>query len=362
MVKHRELYKTDAKGKVRVWYMESEGPKYRTVSGLVDGHLTISAWTSAKPKNVGRSNATTAEQQAELEVIAEYEKKLAQGGYSKELGAEREDLPEPMLAQTYKPCQALDFASGVFVQPKLDGIRCIADRNGLRTRNGKPITSCPHVVAVLAPVFDANPNIVFDGELYTHEHRDNFNAIVSAVRKQQPTPESALIQYHVYDHQSDAVFYERFKSVQRLLGSCAPTIQIVATQHANSPDELDRLHGLCVELGYEGSMIRLNRPYEHKRSKFLLKRKDFMTEEFTIVDILEGEGNRSRMAGKIVYQLGESTFESGIKGGVQFYQGLLRDKKKYIGCEGAVRFFNYTPDGVPRFPVTVAVYEGKRDA
>ncbi len=30
-------------------------------------------------------------------------------------------------------------------QPKLDGIRCVVDKNGMWTRAGKPITSCPHI-------------------------------------------------------------------------------------------------------------------------------------------------------------------------------------------------------------------------
>ena len=65
-------------------------------------------------------------------------------------------------------------------QPKLDGIRCIANQSGLWTRAGKEITSCPHIWESVKPFLDANPGVTLDGELYNHELKEDFNKISSS--------------------------------------------------------------------------------------------------------------------------------------------------------------------------------------
>jgi ATP-dependent DNA ligase len=83
-----------------------------------------------------------------------------------------------------------------FAQPKFDGHRCIAivDAKGkctLWSRNRKQIHSMPHVVAAIE---DTNiHNMTIDGELYNHELKDDFNSIVSLVRRKEPDPDNRLI-------------------------------------------------------------------------------------------------------------------------------------------------------------------------
>jgi DNA ligase-1 len=118
---------------------------------------------------------------------------------------------------------------------------------------------------------------------------------------------------------------------------------------------LDELFQVYLEMGYEGQMVRLSTtPYENKRTKQLLKRKEFEEEEFLIHDIEEGTGNRSGMAGTIYLKKQDgAVFGSGVRGNRDSYRELLQNKTKYIGTLASVRFQNYTPDGVPRFPVVV---------
>ena len=66
MITHPLLYKQDSKGKIRTYCIEIEGADYRMVTGLLDGKQIRTKWTTAKPKNVGRSNATSAEEQAKI--------------------------------------------------------------------------------------------------------------------------------------------------------------------------------------------------------------------------------------------------------------------------------------------------------
>jgi DNA ligase-1 len=96
--------------------------------------------------------------------------------------------------------------------------------------------------------------------------------------------------------------------------------------------------------------------YENKRSKFLLKRKEFVDDEFKILEITEGKGNRSGMFGRarLVTSSGIE-FEANARGNEQFYIDLLKNKKNYIGEMATVRYQNMTPDGKPRFGVIVAI-------
>lgn len=362
------LYKRTTTGAIQEWHMEVEDDRYRTHSGKLDGKIVVSEWTVATPTNVGRSNERTGPEQAQLEADGHYTKKLAQGGYKTTVAdIDVAEFFKPMLAKTYGEV-AFDFP--VFTQPKLDGIRCIATIDGLFSRQGKPITAVPHVWAALQGAFDYNPNLILDGELYADKLSNDFNKIISLVRKANPTPEelaesAETIQYHVYDlPSSTGTFRQRSGELRALvLKHLTDEIQFVMTEWAHTQHELDALNGDYVARGYEGQMVRIpESKYEQKRSKSLLKRKEFKDQEFKIVSINEGIGNRSGMAGFITYELGDGrTFNSGLRGSHDFARQLLLDSGKYTGGEGTVRFFALTPDGVPRFPVTTALYEGSRN-
>ena len=117
----------------------------------------------------------------------------------------------------------------------------------------------------------------------------------------------------------------------------------------------------AMEQGYEGQIIRINsKLYENKRTKQLIKRKEFKEEEFKIVDIVEGEGNRSGMAGNILVEMSDGKkFGSGIQGDREFYRKLLKEKDSYIGTQVSIKYQNLTPDGIPRFPVAVKFWNSK---
>lgn len=364
------LYKKDSKGNIRVWRMQRDGAKYRTVAGLIDGDQVTSKWTTAKPKNTGRANATTAEQQAHREVTAKYVKKKEQGAYHEDIADVDKGAGyfQPMLAETYKATK-FEFRVGVFaVQPKLDGIRCIAKRDGLWTRKGKPILSCPHVIEDLKPVFEAYPHLVIDGELYNHELRNDFQKITSLVRKQRCNADiyaetARLVEYHVYDvGEAKRSFLKRWAFLEAVDARSGGSVLKVMTLEPETQAEVDDFHATCISQGYEGSMIRdMEGEYQiGKRSPFLLKRKDFDTNEFVIEDVIEGEGNRSGMAGKLAFTCDGGEFTAAARGGVTYYKELLQNKSKYIGCEATVRHLGWTDDGKPRHGVVIDIHDGQR--
>jgi DNA ligase-1 len=367
------IYKLDTKGKVREWRMEIDGAQYRTIAGLQDGNQVTSGWTTAEGKNIGNSNETSPEEQAILEVEAQYKKKLS-GEYHKDIGNIEQGAKffKPMLAQGWeKRKDKIKYSDDVYVQPKLDGIRCIANRDGVWSRTGKPIVAIPHIVAALAPLFAEYPDAVIDGELYNHDLKEDFNSIVSMVRKAKPeaadvAKSADMVQYHVYDFPGmlDSKFSERIAELIRLVAEfdLGDVVQVVPTISVRDEDEVDVAYGQYLEDGFEGGIIRLNDVYHQKRSNSLIKRKDFEDDEFEIIRIEEGNGNWAGLAKRVIFKLDTDGREvgAGLKGSKAYAKHVIDNAESYIGKQATIQFFTRTPDGVPRFPIAKVLHEDKR--
>jgi len=387
LVQHPKLYKKDDHENVRVWWVETDEDQYRVVYGVLDGKMVDSDWKTAVPKNVGKVNGTTGISQAISEKDSLYKKQLKQGKYHESIDDVDEDgYFEPMLATVWtnskkKPIgkKILEDAFEsknyrIFVQPKLDGIRNITTSSEMRSRNGEKRVSCPHIHNALADFFVQHPDVILDGELYNHEYHDNFNQIQSHVLKTKPglidLAETAKnIKYYVYDAYILSLptvpYNQRNILINELVGT--PGIEVVKTHEVLSMEELDEIYGEILNQNYEGMVARINGSYEPgKRSKLLIKRKEFFDEEFEIVDIMEGTGNWNGKAKSVKFKLPDRDLpydklpESGIRGDEAEMSELLRNKGKYIGGDVTVRYPNKTPDGKPRFGVAIAFYEGKR--
>jgi DNA ligase-1 len=365
LTKFDTLYHIDGNQNVRVWWMEQNGDEYRAVSGVENGQLVTSEWKKAKAKNVGRANATTAVQQATAEIESQYTKKLDRKYSRTKDTASKSNIIEPMLAATYKGWDS--SWKYVYSQPKLDGMRCIATADGLFSRGGKPIVSVPHIERALKPLFDLKPDLILDGELYNHALRDDFNELISIARQMKPTQEDILkakdnIDYHVYDVIQGLDFGDRHSFLKSIVaGINSDSIKLVPTIGVSSEEALDVVYAELLQEGYEGQMIRLDTPYEQKRTKNLLKRKEFIDDEFEVIEILEGLGNWSGYAKSVRCKTKEGViFNAGIKGSQEFTKKLLTQKP--VPKTVTVRYQNVTPDGSLRFPIAVAFYENERDA
>ena len=381
------LYKIDTKGKLREWTMHIDGASFYAIKGLVDGKLTTDKPTNTIAKNVGRSNATTAEEQAELEAQAKWQKKLDSGYALNEKDAQTKKFYEPMLAHNYKDRKS-ELRYPLFSQPKLDGIRCVVRKEGDklvgRTRNGKEIECIPHILQRLNGFFLAHPKAILDGELYNHDLRDNFNKITSLVRKQKPVKSEKMtdnafakkqkefslrlaeseesIQYHIYDapyiHENctEATSFDfRINELKNLLNTNAHIV-LVETTEVYDEGNLDNIYNQYLEQGYEGQMVRKDAKYENKRSTSLLKRKEFVDAEYRVVDIDVGNGNRSGTAKHLVCycEKTKQTFNSNIKGSFDYLKEIYDNRKEYIGTLATIKYFQLTPDGIPRFPYAIS--------
>ncbi|MBI1261288.1 MAG: hypothetical protein GC184_06160 [Rhizobiales bacterium] len=363
MTIHSTLYKRDSSDAIRLWFAESEGDKYRTHAGQLDGAIVTTEWTVCEAKNVGRANETTPKQQCQLEVEAMYTKRLKRRYHEQLCDVDNKRFIAPMLAKKYDAKKVGDQRR--FSQPKLDGVRAVISLHGMSSREGQPIFGAPHIFEALQPYFESHPAAIFDGELYNHDYKDDFNTLISIIRNESPssaelTRSRDVVQYHIYDLPSagNQMFIDRWVVLCNIIHDDTEHLRIVPTTEIHDQEQLDTIFEQLLAEGYEGQMIRLNKPHdEDKRSSSLLKRKEFMDEEFIVRDIQAGVGNWAGHAKRILWELPNGDeFGTGLKGNKAFAKQLLEEKEKYIGKPGTVRFLRYTPAGVPRGGVAYAFH------
>jgi len=221
---------------------------------------------------------------------------------------------KPMLAYPVSD-KPINYDDKVFMQPKLDGVRCVIqyEHSGVckaYSRTGKEWKNIDHILFNLAPWFALNPNVILDGELYNHDLKDDFEKIISLVRKQKPDDidmlESAdLVQFHCYDIIDETKTFEErnnfiIQNVPR--NHCVRHVDTfeVGTLNNSAEEYAKSQHKQNLADGYEGSILRTNDTYQCKRSHSLRKFKDFHDAEAIIIDFVEGKGKREGTLGKFI--------------------------------------------------------------
>lgn len=367
------LYKKASAGKIQEWTIETEGNVIVTTWGQAGGKLQTTRDEIKEGKNIGKANATTPEQQAEAEAQATWTKKLKRG-YLKSSGDAKagkvDDVIEggrwPMLAHRFDK-YGHKIVWPAYVQPKFDGHRCIAmvDKAGkctLWTRTRKIIQSVPHINRAIEALGVAD--CVFDGELYNHKYKDDFEQITKLIKRDTPTEGHEEVQYHIYDMVSDQTFFTRTIIRDAMLKTLAKADCLVRvdTQPVNDEQEAIVAFERYLALGYEGAMLR-NRDglyIEHptKRSYDLQKIKEFDDFEFKIVGVIEGRG---KLAGHGIFKCATEDggeFEVKMKGDTIALKEFLENPDKFIGRMLTVQYQGFTKkSGVPRFPVGLRLRE-----
>lgn len=348
------LYSRSTTGKISTWEIEYTKDSYRTISGFQRMKLVTSEWTKCE----GKSYNTTSEQ-TEKEAKALWKKKVESGMFEDINKIDEETFFEPMLAKDWDK-EKSKVKYPIFSQPKLDGVRCIVKKDGMWTRNGKKIISAPHIFESLKYLFEENPDLILDGELYTDKLANDFNKIISLVRKTKPTQEDIVeseqwIEYHIYDLPSfKDTFVKRYQELKNMsLPECCKTVPTEQVDNLNNVEAYLFDH---LAKGYEGQILRLDLPYENKRSKSLLKHKQFQTEEFIILSVTEGIGKLQNKAGTFQIKTKDGVeVDVTINGTHEFLEDLWKRKDELIGKECTVRFFGYTEDGSLRFPKVIDI-------
>lgn len=378
------LYARTETGAIQVWWMDRDGDRYRSVSGQQDGIKTVAAWTTAQPKNVGKANETTGEQQAEIEILAKYTKQLKSGGYWLDIAdIDKSKFFQVMLAKSFSDYKdKIDWSKGVGVQIKYNGGRIVATKDGLFSRKGERYISIPHIEQALVPFFQKFPDAILDGEGFNYDLRERLNKIMELLRKtvhvtpQDLADSKGLIRFYVYDGygipsrsgritQASDGYLERKEAIDNtFFAPCfahrwANIIGKVPTWIVHSESELQTLYLSFLSDKQEGAILRiLNEGYENKRSKFLLKYKPLDDAEFRVVSVQDGDGKFANRIATVTCQKldgkpfkdGDMTFNATFKGSELEAIKAWLTASSLVGKTVTIYYNGLTDFGKPNYP------------
>jgi len=285
---------------------------------------------------------------------------------------------KPMLAYPVSD-KPIDYDNKISMQPKLDGVRCVIQSEHVEyhepntgklikaqaikaySRTGKEWKNIDHILFNLKPWFALNPNVILDGELYNHDLRDNFEKIISLVRKSKPTDQdrsdaSKLTQFHCYDIIDET---KTFEERNRFIVQAVPRnhcVFHVKTQAVATESLAKVVHQQNLDAGYEGSILRTNDTYACKRSHNLRKFKDFHDAEATLIAWVEGKGKRKGTVGKFMaVDADGNEFGMPVMDKFKYLQDNFRKMRGWVGKTATFTYFERTKANSYRHPLFKAI-------
>ena len=277
---------------------------------------------------------------------------------------------KPMLAYPVSD-KPINYDEKISMQPKLDGVRCVIqyekhinkseNRVVAYSRTGKEWKNIDHILFNLKPWFALNPDVILDGELYNHDLKDNFEKIISLVRKTKPTDEDRLesadlVQFHCYDIIDETkTFEERSNFIIQAVprNHC---VKHVETQLVTSERSSKNVHDANLIAGYEGSILRTNDVYKCGRSWNLRKFKDFHDAEATLTSWVEGKGKHKGTIGKFMaVDADGNEFGMPVMDNFKKLQTMFKEMQSWVGKEATFTYFERTKAGSYRHPLFKAI-------
>jgi ATP-dependent DNA ligase len=288
---------------------------------------------------------------------------------------------EPMLAYDLEQyINTLQYP--VYVQPKLDGYRCLTYCNPVTSeviffsRQGKVFSYLYHIRKNLLKIFKNKNKILpffIDGELFITDSNipNPIYLLRSFLGRKSMTStqlkEHEIIHYHVFDayfpHDPELSFKNRWKWIlkhfpNRSKSSLSHCVELVPTLLVHNEHELLSLRDHFLEEGQEGIIVRkpagiYRRGY---KSKNILRSKKIFSNKFVIANYREGLGKDK---GSVIWVLQckkstKRTFQARPMGTLTERRKWFAEGKKWIGKEVRVKFFNKDENGcVRRNPVAI---------
>lgn len=468
-----KLFGLDKNGKEREWSIKVEGNKVIKAYGVTNGKLIISE-REFEGKNIGKKNETTANQQAILVAQRDWisqindgyapraktgpdfelynkvvEQQKEQGGknynlakiFDVEEGATKEAVKKAVAPKTqksvgsangvvpdfdgskYKAMLAdtweynaptkkyFDFQKGVYIQPKLDGIRCLViydpdtDKIILLSREAKQFTWLNHLrdgaYKVLKPIWSTGKRIILDCEIYafqiqgemiikgttknkkveyfkSNEFLDKdakFQYISSASRTNRTVPQTLeeQLQLHVFDiidldnlnMNQDERFEKRdyiFTCIDKIKHLIDLPLVKVETVTIHFEKDIELIHNMYLDQGYEGVVLRAkDLKYQFGvRSKKLRKHKNFIDTEFVVTGIDFDPGvPKEQFTWVCIVKVNDVilNFKAKPIGNKALKEYWFDNYELFKGKKLTVRYQDLTADGKPRFGRGIAFRE-----
>lgn len=317
---------------------------------------------------VSGKSGRTPDEQAILEFDSKVKKHRDQGYTFNTDGINVNLAPVPMLAQNYeKHGHKISFPA--IAQPKLDGVRCTAKMESdgsvsLLSRKGKEFQLLDQIRKAVQAV-GLPQTFILDGELYSDDL--DFQRVVGLVRKhtyknQQDIDDMKKVKLNIFDAMDTKnpkmPFIQRWKMAKQWVDKDATgTLTMVPCYRVDNDNQIKNLLSKFLADGDEGVIIRnITSPYEQgKRSYNLQKYKKFFDDEYKIVDALEGQGNDIGTVVWICETPKGQTFKCRPKGTRDDRRDKYKNRKQYFGKLLTVKYQELTNDGIPRFPVGIAI-------
>ena len=380
------LYQYDSKGRARMWEVRTDGDTIIVTHGLVDGKKQVKS-TKAKAKNVGRANATTPEQQAELEAKSKWTAQIDRDDYNEDIEQAGKQT-RPMLANDYLKVPHRLRIKDTVAQPKLDGLRLVAgfrwaDRRSpelfeMLTRKGEThnvnhLIDDAHSLLRRADEILVNMGypegtcIGVDGEVYLHNHPLPW---INSRAKKYYEGETEQLEYHVFDLVCIAVpFWVRHDVLSEAFSDIFQSKLVLVPYIELDPEDpeahMEDLRAMFVEEGYEGLILR-HRDGVYKmgtggtRSADLFKFKEFFDEECLIIGITEDlNGNAMwRVRRKPTLDFGANVeVDVTPKRSHDERKRMLLKPEEWIGKWATIKYQSVTPYGSLQFPTGLELRE-----
>lgn len=353
-----KLWKKHASGAIGYWRIwAADQPFIRFAYSVTGSGEEAVNSDIVELNNSGRSW----EEQARLEIESRAKRKMQRGYKASptlaqvEKGLNQIGLPMPMLALRIEKAKV--GGGHKFVQPKLNGHRCLIAKSGGKmlaySRLGTQITTVDHLLKTMERVM---PNdTVMDGELYVHGWK--LQTISSAIKRAQDS--TALLNFICYDIVDGAPYSERLEMLKEII---KPAWQIDTRINGCSTTEVETVEqawGMFVNYKtqkYEGGILRLDGSgYKPGvRSNALLKLKTEIDDEFRIVNVrLEHENYPVMTLSTREDVLFDCTAPGTLPEKMDFYAHRAEHIGKMMTCEYA----ELTADGRPFHCVALQIKE-----
>jgi DNA ligase 1 len=370
------LYGKDIAGNTKQWsaaiFVNGLVARYTVEYGQVDGKLQTTSRDYKEGKNIGKANETTPLQQCLNEIKKKWFDKKSKECYTETLDVEKGAQPKtfPMLAHVYDPKSKIKTKNPIvypcFVQPKLDGLRCLIylSTDGTiitQSRTGGTFTTMEHITGGLIPFFKRWPTVILDGELYTNKYP--FEELVGLIKRKyvekEDLPKMHQVHFHIYDIVSPNGYLERRKFILDNQHLFPPTFEIVKTEEATTVEDFKAKFTEYVQEGYEGIMLRNKKgAYESKHSHNLQKYKEFEEDEFVIVGFREAEG---RDSGTVIWRCATKSgneFDCRPIGSIEHRKSLFQNARANVGKMLTIKYQELSEKGIPRFLSGKSIRDG----
>ena len=378
MKKFPTLYKRTSTGKIQQWTITSDGNAYTVTEGMENGKLTTTAPHTCEGKNPGKKNATTAEEQAEKEAQAKWEKQQRRGYTRSKDTVDETEFEKPQKGYKYSERKD-EMTYPVDIQDKLNGVNFRVRAKGILSTGCELFHTVPHIVESFKPIFKKYPKATFVGEGFNPEATflSKLTELMNVnIQPKDLTPElleqsEKIAQAWIFDGYDFEGITKKTPWRERL-AACAKVLKglkyVTVTDYEEIENEAALMKALAKNKARkgEGLMIRWgNYPVKCGKSKYLLKLKHMEDAEFNLVALEEGNGDWAGHAKRAILQLPKptvdgngktvTTFASNIKGDMPFLRKLWLNKDKVIGKPATTSYQCLSEYGIPQIPWIEAI-------